>query len=67
MNLLPDIWQCCGEQPTHIFIYENGQIFLICSIHFKSTAHRAFVKDVIDYKSRKRLYPNEIFGEAHYA
>ncbi len=67
MNLLPEICQCCGEQPTHIFIYENGQIFLICSIHFKSTAHRALVKDVIDYKSGKKLDPDEIFGETQNA
>ena len=63
ISLLPEICQCCGEQPTHIFIYENGQIFLICGVHFTSTAHRAFVKDVIDYKSGKKLWPDEIFGE----
>ena len=59
--LLPEIWQCCGEQPTHIFIYENGQVFLICKTHFTSTAHRVLVADVIDYKTGQKLYPDEIF------
>ena len=65
--MAPEIWQCCGEQPTHIFIYENGQIFLICGTHFASTAHRAFVTDVIDYKIGKKLDVFEIFGDVQSA
>ncbi len=56
------MYQCCGEQPTHIFFYENGQIFLICGIHFTSNAHRAFVKDIIDYKTGLKLSVDEVFG-----
>jgi hypothetical protein len=36
-------------------------------VHFTSTAHRAFVKDVIDYKSGKKLWLDEIFGDAQIA
>lgn len=62
-----EIWQCCGEQPTHIFFYDNGQIFLICKTHFTSTAHRAFVIDVVDYKTGKKLDLVENFGDVQYA
>ena len=62
-NTLPEIWQCCGEQPTHIFFYEGGEIFLICFTHFTSTEHRAYVNNVIDYKTGKKLDVVEIFGD----
>lgn len=59
---LPKIWQCCSNEPTHIFIYENGKVFLICKTHFTSTAHCAFVTDVIDYKSGKKLDTSKILS-----
>ena len=55
------MYGCCGEQPTHIFIYENGQVILVCKLHFTSEAHRFRVKNILDYKTGQKLDPNEIF------
>ncbi len=59
----PEMYVCCGEQPTYLFVYEDGKIFGICDEHFDSTAHRCFVKWVIDIKTREKFSPSQIFGE----
>ena len=58
-----NMYECCGEQPTHIFIYENQEIYTICARHFNSIAHRLDVKNIIDYKTGEKLLPSDIFGE----
>ncbi len=58
-----NMYECCGEQPTHIFIYENQEIYTICKRHFNSIAHRLDVKNIIDYKTGKNLLPSEMWGE----
>ena len=56
-----DMYGCCGGQPTHIFIYENGQVLLICKSHFASEAHRFHVKNILDYKTGQKLEANKNF------
>jgi len=58
-----EMYVCCGEQPTHLFIYENKQVYGICKEHFKSDAHRFKVKYVIDLKTGEKFYPSKIFGD----
>lgn len=59
----PEMYVCCGEQPTYLFVYENNQVYGICENHFDSLAHRCFVKWIINIKTRKKFQANEIFGE----
>ena len=59
----PEMFSCCEEQPSWIFIYENNVIFSICDIHFTSIAHRCFVKDILDYNTGKRHSPDQIFTD----
>ncbi len=59
----PEMFGCCKEQPSWIFIYENNEIYTICDFHFTSVAHRCFVKDIVDYKTRKRYTPEQIFAD----
>ncbi len=59
----PEMYVCCGEQPTYLFVYEDNKVFGICDEHFNSTAHRCFVKWVIDIETREKFFPNQIFGE----
>lgn len=58
-----EMYVCCGEQPTYLFVYDNNEVYGICETHFDSSAHRCFVKYVIDIKNRKKYPVNEIFGE----
>ena len=59
----PEMYVCCGEQPTYLFVYENDQVYGICENHFESLAHRCFVKWVINIKTRKKILADEIFGD----
>ncbi|MCZ6581623.1 MAG: hypothetical protein O6761_00405 [Thaumarchaeota archaeon] len=58
-----EMYVCCGEQPTYLFVYQNNQVYGICIEHFKSDAHRFKVKYVIDLKTEEKFYPNQIFGD----
>ena len=58
-----EMYMCCGEQPTHLFVYQNKQVYGICIEHFKSDAHRFKVKYVIELKTGEKFYPNRIFGD----
>ena len=58
-----EMYVCCGEQPTHLFVYQKNKIYGICKKHFSSVAHRCFVKYVIDLKNGEKFYPSQIFGE----
>lgn len=57
------MYVCCGEQPTHLFIYQNKQVYGICKNHFHSLAHRYNVRHVVDLKTGEKFYPDKIFGE----
>jgi len=58
-----EMYVCCGEQPTHLFVYQNNQVYGICKVHFKSDAHRFKVNYVIDLKTEEKFYANTIFGD----
>ncbi|KKK70788.1 hypothetical protein LCGC14_2920470 [marine sediment metagenome] len=58
-----EMYVCCGEQPTHLFVYQNKQVYGICKEHFKSDAHRFKVNYVIDLKTSEKFYANTIFGD----
>ncbi len=59
----PEMYVCCGEQPTYLFVYENDKVYGICKEHFNSLPHRCFVDYVIDLKTGEKLYPDKIFEE----
>ena len=56
----PNVYECCGEQPTHIFIYENDIIYTVCAIHFTIFARYLDVKNIIDYKTGKKISRGEL-------
>ena len=58
-----EMYVCCGEQPTHLFVYKNNEVYGICKEHFGSGAHRYNVHYVIDMKTGEKFYPSRIFGE----
>jgi len=58
-----EMYVCCGEQPTSLFVYENNEVYGICDKHFDSKVHRCFVRYVIEIKSRKKFLASEIFEE----
>jgi len=64
--MYPELFSCCKDVTQNIpwiFVYENSDIYSICETHFTSDAHRAFVKYVINMKTKKTYLPNEIFEE----
>ena len=58
-----EVYVCCGEQPTYLFVYQNNQGYGICPEHFKSDAHRFKVKYVVDLQTEEKFYPSKIFGD----
>lgn len=59
-----NVFACCSSKGSWIFLYENGEIYTICELHFNSTAHRCFVKKVINMES-KEGFDSESFFEEH--
>ena len=59
--MLPEMYSCCKTQPSWIFVYENGEVYSICDMHFNSDAHRSMVKSVMNLKSHKEYLPSLIF------
>ncbi len=54
--------QCCNSDPIWIFVYSDGNVFVICEKDFDSPTYRYDVKKIINIKSQESFTPEEIFG-----
>jgi len=59
--LIPEMFCCCKEQSSWIFVYPNNLIYGVCDKHFKSPSHQYKVKYAINIESGKKLPADRAF------
>ena len=61
--MYPDVVGCCIQPTAWIFVYQNNTVYSICKEHFYSIDYRCDVKDIINFQTQIRYFPETIFKE----